>query len=222
MRVVFMSLIAIAFLAACVANDETDNGTPIKLVDTEQHTLADSVLKLPDSALVTVETYRRMLRNNEHPLELVLFQRGGRMQTQLLRGFYSAFAQEVTQEILSKEDFTEWAQSRGVDDYELTDIHAFGSDYELNGGHYALFERGQFFCIAARVGAGFGPRVSATAAHGSPYNGIIDLNYCGTEEARTELVSFVRKPKQVQDRQAFSEKLETLGVLSDSDAAKPG
>lgn len=150
MRVLLVSALSAFVLSACVANDETDNGTPIKLEETTQYTLEDSILLLPETALQKVEDYQRLLRNNEHPIEVIRFEHGGRMQGQYLRGFYSAFAREVAQEILSEEYFLEWAMSRGVDDYELNDIHAFGSDYGLNGGHYALFERGKFHCIAAR------------------------------------------------------------------------
>ncbi|MBO6836137.1 MAG: hypothetical protein JJ878_01700 [Alphaproteobacteria bacterium] len=208
----FAALGLALIVAACQSDGPRDSGgTPISIDKVSDKGLADALIWLPAPIIRDSILYKLELRNNEHPIETVFTGTGGGYyNAQILRGFYSLFSKETVRQIYDEDEFVDWAKQNDATDGDLSGRVKFGSSYSNNGGWYAEFDEAEFSCILGRVGAGFGPRASAGAGHGLPFNVIIRVRYCGDEEDVRAVRDFLILPKQVKDREAFRQYVAEL------------
>jgi len=215
-RTVLVVLLATA-LAACESTGRTANGTPVSIQPVEERTIHDAMLWFPKGIIETQSSFSVFSRNNSHPIEEMTFRSGqGWYRAQFLRGYGIGFNRETTRGVLDVDTFRTRATALGVRDYELDNITEFGSSYTTNGGVYARYERGQYHCIAGRVGAGLGGFNVALSTHGAPYDTIIVLSFCGTLEQTDDVENFLVDPQQVEDRAAYQAYVDEILAESGS------
>lgn len=201
----FCIAILVLGLAACQSGALRDSGgTPMSIDSVEGQTLGDALIWLPAPMVRDARLYELNLRDNEHPIETVTFDRlDGYYNAQILKGFYSLFSKQTVLSIYDEDAFVDWAVGGRIKETHLADRQKFGSSYTNYGGWFAEFPYGKLHCVVARTGAGFGPRASAGAGHGMPFNVVIRVRYCGSETDAGLVRDFLMRPKRVQDREAF-------------------
>lgn len=209
-----VKLLAVAAVLAALTGCKSATGTDVevsedtsgaRIVVAEQSgkSISDSVLWLPDPLIATSGEFVQSLRDNQSPIQEI---KGQDLLFYILEysaGFYSFFSKSSTRNVQSEEEFRRMF-GRALDHFKGAP-EKIGFQTSRTGGYIWRSKVDNQHCIAGNIGTGIGGRASVGASSGTPYNVIMALFYCDAEAGNVDAVEeFLRNPKPVEDRQAFS------------------